>query len=223
MPRGNRHRPFEDEYYDGHETDCGIIGRRSWAILSGKWARKADAVHHRRRIPARRSAGISSTDCLRTRSAPTKPKTACRSRLMTLQKGALKLKGPINTGSDVDAFSIDLPPAAGDQAEPNRAAPTSMSGELQQIHGPGSLSLLGAGQHWFHLRRRRLPVAVPPPWRAPQAAGQPRVGSDQCGSAHGYQMRRRGHRITIRRSRVRIRQPSPGWHPSDRPTVGPKS
>lgn len=201
---GNSHASWEsdtglfyEEYYDGHETDCGIY----WAPIMGNSFEKVgtegltqftiddtypgstvgedqldEIAYELGQLDDEHFDSIGGVPFLGTQ--------------LTLQNDAAKLKGLINTGADVDAFTIDLP--AGGwviRAEPNPHGPNvDVWLELRQFNGLPPYPLLRRSANTGSTSGDGAASSLSAVVETPQAAGQYgiRVGSDQCGGAKGY-------------------------------------
>lgn len=201
---GNSHASWEsdtglfyDEYYDGHETDCGIY----WAPIMGNSFGNVgtegltqftiDDTYPGSTVGEDQLDEIAyELGLLDDEHFDSLGGVPVLGTQLTLQNDAVKRKGLINTGSDVDAFWIELP--AGGwviRAEPNQCGPNvDVWLELQQINNVVSYTLLRRSANSGSTSGDGASQSLSAGVETPQGAGQYRirVGSDQCGGAHGY-------------------------------------
>jgi len=188
---------YEEEYYDGHETDCGVY----WAPIMGNSFGKVgtegltqftiDDTYPGSTVGEDQLDEIAyelgQLDDVHFDSIGGVPAPGT---MLTLQNDAVKLKGLINYGSDVDAFWIELP--AGGwvvKAVPNPCGPNvDVWLELQQQLAPLSYQLLRRSANEGSTSGDSAKLSLSATVETPQAAGlyRIRVGSDRCSGTYGY-------------------------------------
>lgn len=188
----------ERGYYHGHETDCGVY----WAPIMGRpfifdktvtcltqftkeGTYPGSTVEEPELDEIIHELGLLPDEHLDSAGGIILPGTA-----LALKNSSAVVQGLLNSGSDVDAFSIELPAGTWHiWAGPNSAeANVDVWLELQRMQGAGSYTLLrrsanqgssSADDASHSLSAQFYPVLEAGIYRI-------RVGSDHCAGPYGY-------------------------------------